>query len=61
MKKTKVMWKNQNNEILFNEVIFECELPRINEHVIYLGFYCTITDIERNFDKNEIEIILRQS
>ncbi len=60
MKKTRVNWINDNDEIYFSEVIFECELPRIGESVIYMKGYFIITHIERNFDEKLINITIQQ-
>lgn len=60
MKKTRVNWINDNNDIYFSEVIYECDLPRINENIIYLRMSFIISHIERNFDKQEINITLKQ-
>lgn len=60
MKKTKVNWINDNDDLYFSETIYECELPRIGEHIIYMKMYLVITHIERNFDEQKINITLKQ-
>jgi len=60
MKQTKTRWITENDDILFEETIFECELPRKEEQVIWHRGFFEITSILRNFDENRIDVTLKQ-
>lgn len=60
LKQTLTEWQNENNDLLFQETIYECELPRIGEKVKYGYAMFEITDLERNFDEQKITITVRQ-
>jgi|GWRWMinimDraft_12_1066020.scaffolds.fasta_scaffold00039_17 hypothetical protein len=54
----KVVWKDQNDQILFQETVENQERPRIGESVIWHKLYMKIENIEHNFDKKEITIFV---
>jgi hypothetical protein len=60
MKQTVCEWINLNEDVIFKEKLYECELPRKGDKVIYCRKYYTVTSILRNFDEKKIEITIEQ-
>jgi hypothetical protein len=51
-----VFWKNENEEILFKELVTLIEIPRIGEKVIYMKRKLIVEDIIHNFDEKFVTV-----
>ncbi len=60
MKLTLCQWINLNDEVIFQEILFECDLPRRKDNIIYCKKFYIVTSILRNFDENKIQITIEQ-
>jgi len=60
LKQTVCEWINLNDEVIFKETIYECELPKRKDQVIYCKKFYTVTSILRNFDEKKIQITIEQ-
>lgn len=59
MSNIEVVYINLIGELIFKKVTYFPEIPFIGEHVTNEGVNYKITNKNRNFDKNRVEIFLK--
>ena len=61
LKQTICEYINLNDEIIFRETIYECELPRRRDNIIYCKKFYTVTSVLRNFDEKKAQVTIEQA